>query len=148
MRALAPLLIAFAVLPGAGQVAAQEVAPAKASPASIVSAYVDAYNSRDLDAMMALMHDEVEWLAVEGSTVSVFANGKQDLADQMKGYFASPMVTSSTIDRSLTDGQFVAAREIASWTAKDGTQRSQSALAVYQIEDGLVRRVWYYPASR
>jgi len=110
--------------------------------------YVAAYNARDLDAMMALMHDEVEWLSIEGSTAVAFAQGKDDLAKQMQSYFASPMVTTSAIDGDVSDGRFIAVREIARWTGSDGEPREQSALAVYEFEDGLVRRVWYYPATR
>jgi hypothetical protein len=31
------------------------------------------------------------------------------------------------------------------WTGKSG-RRSQAALGVYEVRDGLVKRVWYYPA--
>ncbi|MEP3421359.1 MAG: nuclear transport factor 2 family protein [Erythrobacter sp.] len=114
----------------------------------VVSAYVEAYNERDLEAMLALMHDEVQWLSVEGDSVAVFANGKADLASQMRDYMASPLATESEIDAGVTDGNFVAVREIARWNNAAGEQREQSALAVYEIEGGLVRRVWYYPTTR
>ncbi|MEL7444595.1 MAG: nuclear transport factor 2 family protein, partial [Pseudomonadota bacterium] len=107
------------------------------------SAYVDAYNDRDLDGMLSLMHEDVQWLSVEGEKVEVFANGKADLAAQMESYLASPMATLSEIDGSVSDGRFVAVREIAHWTDNNGDAKEQSALAVYEIEDGLVRRVWY-----
>ena len=114
---------------------------------SIASAYVEAYNSRDVDEMVALMHDEVQWISIEGSEAAVFANGKVDLVEQMTAYLTSPMATTSELDGSVTDGRFVAVREIARWSDKDGNPKSQSALAVYEIEDNLVRRVWYYPAT-
>ncbi len=128
--------------------AAAEELEAPPSPLTVAQSYVEAYNARDLDAMMALMHDEVEWLAIDGSAVQPFAKGKVDLAQQMQSYFASPLATTSTIDGSVIDGRFVAVREIARWTGSDGAPREQSALAVYEIENGLVRRVWYYPATR
>ncbi|MEO9461489.1 MAG: nuclear transport factor 2 family protein [Marinomonas sp.] len=111
-------------------------------------AYVEAYNARDLEAMLKLMHEDVQWLSISGAKVEVFANGKADLTAQMREYMASPMATRSEIDGDVTDGRFVAVREIARWTDKDGAERSQSALAVYEFEDDLVRRVWYYPASK
>jgi len=132
------------LLPGP-LVAEEHAAPA---PLAVAQAYVEAYNARDLDAMMALMHDEVEWLAIEGSGAQAFAKGKPDLAEQMRGYVNSPVATTSVIDGSVIDGRFVAVREIARWTGSDGEPREQSALAVYEIEAGLVRRVWYYPATR
>ena len=44
-------------------------------------------------------------------------------------------------------GRYVTVRERASWTSKSGEKRSQASLAVYEIRDGLVARVWYYPAE-
>ena len=46
-----------------------------------------------------------------------------------------------------TVGPYVAIRERVSWTAKSG-RRTQTALGVYEVRDGRVRRVWYYPAVR
>ena len=125
-------------------------APAPAPPSEelqTASDYVDAYNARDLDAMLALMHDDVQWLSISEDQVEAFANGKDGLGTQMRDYMATPMATQSEIDGDVTDGRFVAVREIARWTDDNGEQRSQSALAVYEIEEGLVRRVWYYPAG-
>ena len=118
------------------------------SELQVAVSYVEAYNARDLPAMLALMHDEIEWLSVEGSEVLSFASGKEDLGAQMKAYLASPGATFSTVEGSVKDGRFVAVREVAHWTDAEGNARSQSALAVYEVEEGLVRRVWYYPATR
>ena len=35
----------------------------------------------------------------------------------------------------------------AEWQA-EGKDKRQSSLCVYELQDGLVRRVWYYPAVR
>ncbi|MDJ0642483.1 MAG: nuclear transport factor 2 family protein [Erythrobacter sp.] len=138
-------LFAAAFLLPAHPASAEE--PAR-SELQIAVAYVEAYNARDLPAMLELMHDDVEWLSIEDSKVVAFATGKADLAAQMEAYLASPSATLSTVEGSVTDGRFVAVREVAHWTDAEGNARSQSALAVYEIEHGLVRRVWYYPATR
>ncbi len=143
LRSLA-LFVAALLLP-LQPVAAEKPA---SSELQIAVAYVEAYNARDLDAMIALMHEDVEWLSIVGSEVSVFAKGKPDLSKQMEEYLASPSVPFSTVEGSVGDGRFVAVREVAHWKNSDGNARSQSALAVYEIVDGLIRRVWYYPATR
>jgi hypothetical protein len=145
-RAALNTLAGLALLMASPLAAEEQDAPP--TPLAVAQSYVEAYNARDLDAMMALMHDEVEWLAIERSEAQAFAKGKGDLTRQMESYFSSPMATTSTIDGSVIDGRFVAVREIARWTGSDGKPREQSALAVYEIENGLVRRVWYYPATR
>ena len=66
----------------------------------------------------------------------------------LAGYFKSlPDVRSEMFDITQT-GVFVSYRERASWTAKDGKPRAQQALAVYEMRDGLIVRVWYFPAVR
>lgn len=37
----------------------------------IVEAFAAAFNARDVDAMLALAHDDIEWLSVDGAQVSV-----------------------------------------------------------------------------
>ena len=145
MGAKGILVLAAALLLPAAPAVAQDVAP---SELQIAVAYVEAYNDRDLEAMLALMHEDVEWLSVQGSETAVFANGKADLAAQMEGYLASQSATYSTVEGSVGDGRFVAVREVAHWTDAEGNARSQSSLAIYEIVDGLVRRVWYYPPTR
>lgn len=147
---------AFIALAGCGAGVPEAGEPVKASgpseligtEAGIISTYTDAYNDRDIKAMEALMHPEVQWLSVEGSQISVVADGKADLVEQMTDYVASGSATTSKLEGGVSDGPFVAVREVASWTKDDGSIRRQSALAVYEIEDGLVRRVWYYPATQ
>jgi hypothetical protein len=41
----------------------------------------------------------------------------------------------------------VAVQETVSWRGKNGTQR-QSSLAVYELENAKIGRVWYDPAER
>lgn len=121
---------------------------AERAHASVVADYVDAYNARDLEAMAGLMHPDIQWLSVDGASTEIVADGKSDLSAQMRDYMASPVATTSEIVDEVEDGCFVAVREIARWTASDGSENSQSALAVYELEGGAVRRVWYYPSSR
>ncbi len=138
------LFIAALVL-SASPASAEAPAPGELQ---IAVEYVEAYNARDLSAMLELMHEDVEWLSIEGSDVVSFASGKAELAKQMEAYLASPSATFSTVEGSVKDGRFVAVREVAHWTDAEGKARSQSALAVYEIRESLVRRVWYYPATR
>jgi hypothetical protein len=38
--------------------------------------------------------------------------------------------------------------ERATWKGANNTTLRQSAFGVYEIRDGLVQRVWYFPATR
>ena len=117
------------------------------TPHPLITAYSDAYNAKDLDAMAALMHPDIEWLSVKGNEIIVEVSGKAALSEAMTSFFKDPnMATGSHRDWSI-NGNHVAVTEIASWTDKTGQPKSQSALTVYQFDDGLIRRVYYYPAQ-
>lgn len=114
---------------------------------TMISTYVEAYNARDLDAMQAMMHPDIQWIAVDGGKSEVVADGREALVEQMQSYFASPSETRSTIGDMIENGRFLTMRETAHWKDSSGAEKAQSSIVVYELEDGLVRRVWYYPAQ-
>ena len=117
---------------------------ADSSEVTIVRAQLAAFNHHDPAALAALLAPTVKWLSLDGDKLSVDGDGRVWLA----GYFKSlPDVRSEMFDITQT-GVFVSYRERASWTAKDGKPRAQQALAVYEMRDGLIVRVWYFPAVR
>ena len=120
--------------------------PVQASepPEQVVRAFVAAFNAHDPAAMIALAHEDVQWLFVNGDKVMVEAEGKEALKKSMTGYFKSIPSAKSTMEKQMSVGNYVTVWERASWETKNGT-RSQAALAVYLVEQGKIRRVWYYP---
>ncbi len=129
----------------------RELSPAVARDESaeaelgVVRSLMDAFNRHDPERMAALVHEDFEYLGVDGSKVSVDAVGREALKQSMAGYFASVRDVASVIEHTTVTGPYVAFRERVSWTGKSG-RRSQAALGVYEVRDGLVKRVWYYPA--
>lgn len=73
-----------------------------------ISSYTQAYNERDIRAMSALMHPDVQWLSVEGQEVQVVATGKADLVAQMSAYVSPPSATSSTLEGAVVNGPYLA----------------------------------------
>lgn len=64
------------------------------------------------------------------------------------GYYESLPDVRSEISGLIQAGSHVAFREHVTWTAADGTPRAESALGVYEVHDGKILRVWYFPAHR
>ena len=124
----------------------QVLPPESTVSKTIISKHVHAFNTGDVAAMAKMQHPDIEWLSVNESEVSVQVSGRDELSKNMVEYFNSPTKVTGTLRDWSVNDPYVSVTETASWTAKDGTEKSQSSLTVYQLEDNLIRRVWYYPA--
>lgn len=116
-----------------------------AEPHPVIAAHVQAFNAQDASAMSELQHPDIEWLSVNGSEVEVAAKGREALAQAMENMFASPIKVRGDLRDWSINGPYIAVTETASWTNNKGEEKAQSALTVYEMEDGLIRRVYYYP---
>ncbi len=111
-------------------------------------AYLDAGNRHEPDAVAALLAPNVKWFSLDADKLSVDGDGREALRKWLTGYYKSlPDVRSEFLSVEQT-GAFLAVRERASWTAKDGTPRSQQAHGIYEVRDGLIARAWYFPSAR
>lgn len=117
-------------------------------PEAVVRAQLAAFNVRDVEAMIRLVTDDFVWYNIKGDEMSVEARGREALKKGMEGYFKSLPSARSEIHTMSTNGYFVSVRERATWKSKSGEDRSQNALAVYEVIDGKIKRVWYYPAQK
>jgi hypothetical protein len=112
----------------------------------LVERFLEAYNRHDVAAMLRLVHPQVEWLSVSGETISRETSGAAALAEATREYFASVPSARSTMEGMMPAGRFVSVWERAHWETSNGP-RSQTSLSVYEVEDGAVRRIWYFPAQ-
>ena len=110
--------------------------------------WIDAFNRHDVEAMTAEVDPAFEWFMVDGEKVTVETRGVDALRDSMRGYFEGLPSARSKVEDVMVSGAYVTLRERASWTSKSGEQKSQSALAVYELREGKLRRAWYFPAER
>jgi len=113
----------------------------------VVHGQMDAFNRHDVAAMAAGVAPDFVWFSVTGDELTVEARGRGAFAESMRSYFASLPSVRSELEESLISGSFVTIRERATWTDGSGVERSQPALGVYEVRDGLIQRVWYYPAE-
>ena len=115
-------------------------------PVGIVRDLTTAFNAHDVDAMLALTSDDIQWLSIVSDAVVVEVAGHEALRKSMEGYFATTPSVRSTIEGSLVSGPYVVVQERAAWQGAEG-KKSQSSLAVYELEGAKIRRVWYFPAQ-
>ena len=122
--------------------------PAPAAPPEAVAAvrgFQEAFERRDVPAMLDHVTGDVEWLTVRGDTVTARAHGRDEVGASLEQWFASFQWVQSLIEESFDVGSFVAVRVRVSWRDPDNEEHTQIALAVYEVEAGKIRRVWYYP---
>ncbi|SIN61165.1 SnoaL-like domain-containing protein [Parasphingorhabdus marina DSM 22363] len=114
----------------------------------LVEKYTAAFNAQDVTAMSNLMHSEIQWIMISGAKSEVATDGKDNMVRDMTSYFQGPTKVSSSLSGWSVNGDYVTVIETASWQNSKGERQAQSATAVYQIMDRLIRRVWYFPEQK
>jgi hypothetical protein len=122
--------------------------PSQTTPEQQVRSFVDAFNARNVQAMLAVAADDIQWLSVDGARVSTETEGKEPLRASMSKYFQQCPTCRSELLWLRTAGSRVTAHERASWTNRAGAPLSQSGLSVYEFKNGRIARVYYFPAER
>ncbi|MCZ6507429.1 MAG: nuclear transport factor 2 family protein, partial [Acidobacteria bacterium] len=137
-RAEAGLVVLLLGSPSPADAAArQSNAP---SALSVAEALVDAFNGHDPEAMAKLVTADFELYYVDDEGVAVLSvRGPEQLVAEMTPYFASRPSVRSTIAAAIDGPVYVSFRE--------QIVGGQSSLAVYEVRDGLIKRVWYFPAE-
>ncbi len=116
--------------------------------AVFLRAYLDAFNRHDPAAVAATLAPAVKWFALDADKLAVEGEGREAVQTWLTGYFKSfPNVRSEISDLTQT-GPFISFRERATWTAKDGTRRSQQSLATAEFRENLLARIWYFPTVK
>jgi uncharacterized protein (TIGR02246 family) len=114
--------------------------------AATVEAYTKAFNAQDSAAMARMVTDDVQWLTVNGATVSVEIAGREALVKAMDSYFASCASCRSKLMDVQVLGSRVSVIEEASWLAVD-ERRAQSSIAVYEFSGSHIARVYYFSTN-
>jgi ketosteroid isomerase-like protein len=116
--------------------------------AVLLRAYLEAFNRHDAEAVAAFCAEDFTWFSVDGAQTSADVTGRTPLRDWLIGYFKSfPTVRSDFLAVEQT-GPFLSVRERATWDNKEGQRVSQQSHGIYEIRDGLIRRVWYFPSVK
>jgi len=153
IRRLALLLTVGLTLFGASPVLAQlpgvqlddQTPTAARAPEDIIREQLRAFNAHDPAAMVANLHERFAWFAIDSDVMRVESEGRGNFFQSMRDYFASVPGARAEIEELFVAGVFVTARERAYWL-QGGAELSQASLSIYEIRDGLIYRVWYYPA--
>lgn len=109
---------------------------------AIVQRQVDAYNAHDLENFLATYSDSVALQTLPDTAAMV---GKDRLRESSKEWFTrAPAVHADIVHRKVL-GSFVVDQERITGTP-DGAPLE--AVAIYQVSDGSIRRVWFVPPGQ
>ncbi len=116
-------------------------APATSSPeAALVQRQLDAYNAHDLEAFLATYSPDIEIFDISDAASPQMA-GTPAMREVYGEMFASMPDLRCDLGNRIADGAFVIDHEICAMGAPgDPPER---AIAIYQVEENLIRRVWF-----
>ncbi len=107
------------------------------SPESVVQDQVDAYNARDPQRFASLFAEDAELLRHPSG--EVLARGREAIRSTYAEVFAqSPELHCRILNRTV-EGRFVIDQELVAGLRRKPAVR---AVAVYEVEAGLIRRCW------
>jgi uncharacterized protein (TIGR02246 family) len=110
------------------------------SPVELIQQQVDAYNALDLEAFLAAYADD----AVIVNEGRIMMNGKTAMRERYSKLFRENLNQRVTITRRQVQGNVVTDWEHVTGRANGMEIR---AIARYEVEDGLIRRVTFLPAK-
>jgi putative hydrolase of HD superfamily len=106
-----------------------------ASPLSIVQAQLDAYNAKDIDALLTTYATDAEQYQLHGE---MFARGHEQMRARFLARFAEPDLHAALISRTIMEN-VVIDHEVVTRNFAEGVG-SVDMLCVYEIADGRIQK--------
>lgn len=117
------------------------IAPLEAQDATApVRALMDAFNAHDPALMGTFVARDIQvFYLTEAGVPELGTDGRAQLVEQMTEYFEARPEVASEVVNIIPGPVYVSVRERIVGGA--------SSLAVYEVREGLIRRVWYFPVD-
>lgn len=112
--------------------------PGNSEAARVAQAQLDAYNARDIEAFVVCYHVDVEVFDLHSGALR-FAGRDAMRARYGAQFDACPDLHAALVNRIATEGTSVDHEEVVGLVEGEVVE----AIAIYQVEDGLIRRVWF-----
>ncbi|PPT23138.1 nuclear transport factor 2 family protein [Xanthomonas arboricola] len=110
---------------------------------SIVQAQLDAYNAKDIDALLATYADDAEHYTLHGPQL---AKGHAMLRERFLARFQEPDLHAQLLSRTVV-GNIVADAERITRNFPDGIGLVEM-LCIYEVVDGKIRRASFATGAR
>lgn len=113
------------------------------TPQSVVQRQLDAYNAKNLDALLATYAPDAEQYALHGA---LLAKGHDAMRTRFAERFREPDLHARLLSRTLI-GDVVADHEIIMRTFPEGPGTLEM-LCLYEVKDGLIRRATFATGTK
>jgi len=107
-------------------------------PAAVVQRQLEAYNARDIDALMATYADDVEHFEFPSTPV---AKGSAEVRSRLAVRLAEPDLHARLLGRTVMN-EFVIDHEIVTRNFVDGIGTIEM-FAIYEVRGGRIVRGWF-----
>lgn len=114
-----------------------------ATPEAVVQRQLDAYNARDLAALLAIYAEDAELLEHPNT---LLARGSAALRERFAARFREPNLQAA-LQKRIVMGNFVFDHEIVTRTFPDGPGTLEVVM-IYEVRDGRIARSWAVPGAK
>ncbi len=108
------------------------------SPSAVVQAQLQAYNTKNIEALLRTCAPQAEHRSIHGE---LLARGHDELRARLALRFAEPDLYARLVSR-IALGNFVTDAEIITRNFPEG-RGTLDLLCIYEVEDGLIQRAWF-----
>ena len=112
------------------------------SPLAVVQAQLDAFNAKDIDALMRSYAPDAEQFALHGERL---ARGHEELRPRYLARFSEPDLHARLLSRTAM-GNFVTDLELITRNFPEGPGTLEM-LCIYEVIDGRIRRASFAPGA-
>jgi hypothetical protein len=112
-------------------------------PEAVVQRQLDAYNARDIDALMAAYADDAQQFEHPSK---LLASGHAQVRERSVTRFTEPNLHARLINR-IVMGNVVVDRETVTRTFPEGPGCIE-LIAIYEVQNGKIAKAWFIPGAR
>jgi hypothetical protein len=112
------------------------------SPLAVVQAQLDAFNARDIDALMRAYAPDAEQFALHGERL---ARGENEIRPRYVARFTEPDLHARLLSRTVM-GNWVTDLELITRNFPDGLGTLEM-LCIYEVVEGRIRRASFAPGA-
>lgn len=114
-----------------------------ASPLAVVQAQLDAYNAKDIDALLATYAEDAQQHVLHGE---LLARGHAQMRPRFLARFAEPDLHARLLSRTVMAG-VVVDYELITRNFPEG-RGTLEMLCVYEVQNGLIQRASFAPGEK